>query len=209
MLNELHIIQEKLATFPTKLIQTIGSRIFNVNNPKDSDFLAVVDGPHNFTDDDRRKLLSETGIDLFVFSIDYYKNFLTTYTVEDFSPMRILCALGNHECARQNYNVLYGEPPCKEISLFDNKKLALTRILEIGDMNFFSPYIVKINPETKEQVCTKLMCWALWYAYVFENDSLNLSKDQQNTIQLCHDGNLPITESVKLRKKIEDLLAKC
>lgn len=191
------------------LIQIVGSRIFGVSNPKDLDVLAIVKNKDKWTKEDRNKLFEETKIDLFVFSEEEYKKY--TFSGDSNSlHMRNLCAWGNHELARQNYCdlVLYGEPPCKEISMFDHRDLALNRVLEIGKRNFFSPYVIRRNPENREQVCTKLMCWALWYTYVFENQSLDLTLDQQRTIQLCHDGKLPIMESENLEKRIENLLVK-
>ena len=87
--------------------------------------------------------------------------------------------------------------------MFDNKKIVFERVIEFGDKNFFNPRIKNLRGNCG---CGRMMSWALWYYYAFQNGSLELTSEQQNKIQLCHDGNLPLEYAKDLRKKIVTLL---
>ena len=205
-MNTLSVLQETFREMPVILMQLVGSLAYGASNPKDQDALIVTEGDHNYTNKERRVFIEDSGIDCFVVSCKQYeRNLLKGF--QEVPTLSFLCAWANHEAARQNYRglVLYGEPPCKDATIFDHKQLVLTRVLEIGDMNFFSPYVVQVN-EKNERVCTKLLCWALWYSYIFDNHSLDITPEQHEIIQRCHDGELPIQYAKELRQHIVSML---
>lgn len=171
---------------------TTGSTLYGVENPKDEDIVVVVDKKSKIA------RCSTSGKDVFVHDIDEYKRGLFE---SPFSFGHELSAHMNNQAARENIRnaVLYGENPIKNVSLYDNKKLIFERVIKLGDMNFFNP---SVRNQRGNHGCPKLMSWALWYYYAFENGSLELTAEQQNSIQLCHDGNLPIERAQELRKKI-------
>lgn len=193
-------IKESVGANEILLIEKIGSKLYAINNPKDEDVLVVVD------EKDKIRCFS-AGKDMFIFSRDEYKKSLFPQFIGEgcVQSMRKLCAFLNHEAAKENLrgSVYYGECENKKINMFDNKGLVFQRVLEFGDKNFFNPRIRSLRGN---HGCGRMMSWALWYYYAFENGSLELTKEQQNTIQLCHDGNLPIEYAKELREKIVKLI---
>ena len=190
-------IKEAVGAKEVILAQSVGSRLYGVNNPRDDDILIVVDQKK-----DRWKYVID-GKDIFVIAAKEYRNYLMDPGGAD--PRGNICALMDHEAAKLNIrdSVHYGECEERDIGLFDNKERALRRVIEFGDVNFFHPHIRNKNGK---RGCAKMMSWALWYYYAFLNGSLELTAQQQNAVQLCHDGNLPISEAQELRKKIVSLL---
>lgn len=181
------------------LAELIGSKFYGANNPKDEDFLIVVDSKK-----DKWQYKIEKK-DLFVITNDEYKKHLSQeYSNTD---LYSLCSFLNHEAAKSNLrnSVVYGECEDRKISLFDSKKEVFERVMRFGERNFFNPIVRNRNGN---KGCAKMMSWALWYYYAFLNGTLELTREQQNTIQLCHDGNLPIEYAKDLREKISRILQK-
>lgn len=191
-------LKEAVSANEVILAQLVGSKLYGVSNPKDEDVLVVVDKM------DKKWSFRPEGEDVFVITNEEYKQHLQS-GYEDRRGTRTLCAFLNNEAAKTNLKnvVYYGESPARNTSLFDNKKEVFERVIKFGDKNFFNP---SIRNGRGMHGCPKFMSWALWYYYAFQNGSMELTKEQQNTIQLCHDGNLPLEYRVELRKKIMGLL---
>lgn len=188
-------LKEVVGASEVLFAMTTGSRLYGATNPHDDDLLVVVDK--------RAKHFPKLeGKDAFVYTVDEFKKSLTEPI---YSPLDELCNYLNNQAAIEDIrrSVLYGESPCKNISLYDSPKEVFERVIKFGDKNFFNPCV---RNKRGMRGCSKLMSWALWYYYAFENGSLELTKEQQNTIQLCHDGNLPIEYAKELREKIVKLI---
>lgn len=174
---------------------TSGSALYGATNPKDNDVLFVVD-KKNAT-----RLHAIYGTDPFIYTINEYQNGFVDDSIFKQFPFLYLCGYADNQAANEGIKnpVLYGENPAKKISLYDNKNRVFRRVIKFGDKNFFHP---RVRNKNGNHGCSKLMSWALWYYFAFQNGSLELTKEQQNTIQLCHDGNLPIEHAKELRENI-------
>ncbi len=189
-------IKERTGANEVLFTMRVGSNLYGVTNPHDDDLLFVVD---------KKDINSQCNLyqkDAFVFTVDEFRN---AHINQAKVPLLDLCVYMNEQAAIENIrnSVLYGESPCNGISLYDNKKEVFERVIRFGDKNFFHPLV---RNKRGNKGCGKLMSWALWYYYAFQNGSLELTSEQQNTIQLCHDGNLPIEYAKELREKIVKLI---
>ena len=203
MTLEIEKLKEQAQFDKILLRQRIGSETYAIANKKDLDNLIIVSKKEN-----PARLYFIDGQDYFVYDRESFGRLLLPgphLSELAYDPGWLPAPLAN-EIARTKYKdfILEGECVCPEFNMFEHKKLIYENLLEFGELNYFNPLV-----QCRNGGCLKLMCYPLYYIYAFENGSLELTDEQQNTLQLCHDGNLPISESVKLRKKIEDLLAKC
>lgn len=200
MMINIDELKEQVGANEVLFIEKVGSKLYALSNQRDEDVIVVVDKYSN-------KRCSLDDKDMFIFSNDEYKRSLLE-KIEGTGcvwEMRSLCALLNHEAAKTNLrnSVYYGECENRFVNMFDNKKIVFQRVLEFGKRNFFNPRIRNLRGGGG---CGRMMSWALWYYYAFQNGSLELTAEQQNNLQLCHDGNLPLEYAQDLRKKILDFV---
>lgn len=167
-----------------------GSQLF-CSNPHDEDIMVVIkDYPHEY------KKYNVDGTDLFCQSYDaFFKK--ATFC----STFPSLYAL-TWQFAKQGDTLICGEFPLKDWDWFDWQRQAVAEALSEGEKRYFHERIYGRDGVH----CSKGMVWALAIYYAVKNGNLNYTPEQRETMQKCHDCELPKEQAYILQEQLRQLL---
>ena len=169
-----------------------GSRCWQGSNCKDTDLVVVA---KNVSIDFCITRSIACAADVFLYSETYFKE-MATGGIFNYSPIVGLAKLNPS-------NILYGELPIENYDWFDYQKPALLQSYEQGLRGYFN--FDRLKRITKGY-CHKQMTWALLAWYAIKNQSFDFTAEQRETLQKCHDLQLPISYAEELKTNIESKL---
>ena len=168
-----------------------GSAVYCSKNHRDEDFVAVF----NELPDDEVTVRVDGG-EYFCYSLEGFKQ-MATLSSGKFYDLYAICLLLSPP--------LFGQNPITNYNWFDYKERVPDVLLRCGEVNYFSPNIVKKNKELGYEVCPKKMCWAFASVFCLTNYSAKFDEKQRKMLQDCHDGVLPIQYAEELKAIIKRL----
>ena len=167
--------KQKLSNYNIIFACQTGSQLF-CSNCNDVDYLVVVD---NLDKDFVQHRIDD--IDYFCMSVDAFVKMATMQSGKLYD-LYSLCLLYGR--------VIEGQNPIDDYNWFDYQQRAVDVALWCGERNYFARALTFFN-ENKESVCSKRMIWALATYYTILNQSSDFTIEQIQTMQRCHDRQLP------------------
>lgn len=167
--------KQKLSNYNIIFACQTGSQLF-CSNCNDVDYLVVVD---NLDKDFVQHRIDD--IDYFCMSVDAFVKMATMQSGKLYD-LYSLCLLYGR--------VIEGQNPIADYNWFDYQQRAVDVALWCGERNYFARALTFFN-ENKESVCSKRMIWALATYYTILNQSSDFTIEQIQTMQRCHDRQLP------------------
>lgn len=164
-------------------------------NCKDEDFLVVVKdcGKKGYAQ------LNENGVDFFVRDI-------STFTRIAKSDPMLTQGLYSICVAFAVKNGVDGELPIKNYNWFDYRDNIINSCLNHIRQSYYE--LPRVINTTNRNACLKQTYWAFANYFALVNNSLELTEEQLDIIQKCHDNELPRSYAEDLYQKLLAMLPK-